>query len=96
MAGKHEEVSHYLEERIEMTGASRSWLFTEVCWNLEIQQVVMAFLLWRLPNMYLTFPHKKIHAASADSRPSNQYALQTHWKPPNFLISTQTHLMFKY
>lgn len=88
MAGKQEEVFHYLEER---TGKG---LVIKACWNLEMQQVVMAFLLWRLPSMDLTFPHKKIHAAPADSRPSNQYALQTHWKPPN-RISSQTHLIFK-
>lgn len=95
MGGRREEVSLCLEERTEMTGASRSWLFIEACWNSEMHQVVMAFLLWKLPNIYLTSPHKKIHYVPADSRPSNQYALQTHRKSPNFLILSQTHLIFK-
>lgn len=95
MGGRHEEVSLYLKERTEMTGASWSWLFMEASWNSEMHQVVMAFLQWRLPNMYLTTPHKKIHDVPADSTPSNQSVLQTHWKPSNFLILSQTHLIFK-
>lgn len=93
MDGRYEEVFSNLEERTEMTGASRSWLFIESCWKLEMQQVGTAFIQWRLPNMYLSSPHKKkIHAVPADSRPSNQHALQIYWKPPNCLILCQTHI----
>lgn len=92
MGGRCDEVSHTLEERTEMTGTSRSWLFIEACWKLEMQQVVIAFLLWRLPNICLPSPHKKIHTVPADRRLSNQYALPTLWKPPNFLILSQTHI----
>lgn len=76
MDGRYEEVFSNLEERTEMTGASRSWLFIESCWKLEMQQVGTAFIQWRLPNMYLSSPHKKksmLFLLTADLQTSMHY-----------------------
>lgn len=45
MAQVGEEVSHNLEERTEMTRASRSWLFIGTCWKLWMEQVMVAFVI---------------------------------------------------